>query len=110
MLLGEAARAIWTRLSVAGRSGCATSSEPEDSDEGTLSESYIRRVGFEMPFNETILLHWPKSAMPLRVHLPAPPAEFFTDSDAVLATVEAAILAWSNVAAPGIPSFVFPAN
>ncbi len=60
-----------------------------------------------MPFNETILLHWPKSAMPLRVQLPAPPPELFTDPDAVLTTVEAAIRAWFNVAAPGIPSFVF---
>ncbi len=94
-------------LSLVWALGCATPSEPEDSNEGTLAESYLRRVGFEMPFNETILLHWPKSAMPLRVHLPAPPPELFTDPDAVLATVEAAIRAWSNVAAPGIPSFVF---
>ena len=53
-------------LSLVWALGCATPSEPEDSNEGTLAESYIRRVGFEMPFNETILLHWPKSAMPLR--------------------------------------------
>ena len=94
-------------LSLLWALGCATPSEPEDSDEATLAESYLRRVGFEMLFNETILLRWPDSAMPLRVNLPAPPAGFFTDPDEILATVEAAILAWSNVAAPGIPSFVF---
>ncbi len=45
--------------------------------------------------------------MPLRVHLPAPPDSMFSDPEAVVDSVRDGILDWSDVAKPGVPSFVF---
>ena len=45
--------------------------------------------------------------MPLRVHLPPPPADMFDDLDLVVATVQRGVLGWTDVAAPGVPSFTF---
>ena len=47
--------------------GCATRTRQP-------SDHYLRYVGFELPFNENVLLHWSRRQMPLRVHLPVPPS------------------------------------
>lgn len=73
---------------------------------GTAS-SYLRYATFEVPINEHVLLRWPKKKMPLRVHLPAPPAGLFEDPTAIYDSVRDGVLDWTDVAGPGIPSFVF---
>ena len=95
-----------------GITGCATPSAPEDGDdmEATIARSYLRRVAFGMPFNEWILLRWRKSEMPLDVFLPEPPPGLFSDPGETMDVVRSAILAWTDVAGPGVPSFVFGDN
>ena len=68
---------------------------------------YVRYVGFGLPFNENVWLHWSRQQMPLRVHLPAPPEGFFADAVAVHEVVRDGVTDWADVAAPGLPSFVF---
>jgi len=87
--------------------GCAGPVQPENSDDAVHAESYLRRVAFDMGFNETVLLRWPESAMPLRVHLPPPAPGLFTDPGEIMESVESAIFAWSDVVAPGLPSFEY---
>lgn len=82
--------------------GCA--SEPRS---GTGSDDYLRYVGFELPFNENVLLHWSRRQMPLRVHLPVPPDGFYADPLAVHEVVRDGITDWADVVEPGLPSFVF---
>ncbi len=72
-----------------------------------LPEDYLRHVAYEVPINEHVLLRWPERAMPLRVHLPPPPAGLLTDPDAAREAVRLGVLGWSDVVAPGLPSFVF---
>lgn len=81
----------------------ACASSPPDA----TGPDYLRWVAFEAPFNEHFLLRWPSDRMPLRVHLPDPPASLFPDPEAIEASVRDGILDWSDVAGPGIPSFRF---
>jgi predicted Zn-dependent protease len=71
------------------------------------SDDYLRYVGFDLPFNENVLLHWSRQQMPLHVHLPDPPEGFYTDPEAVRDVVREGVTDWSDVAGPGLPSFVF---
>ncbi len=74
------------------------------------SDDYLRYVGFDLPFNENVLLHWSRQQMPLRVHLPDPPQGFYTDPEAVRDVVRESVTDWTDVAGPGLPSFVFVAT
>lgn len=71
------------------------------------SDDYLRYVGFDLPFNENVLLHWSRRQMPLKVHLPVPPEGFYTDPIAVHDVVREGVTDWTDVAEPGLPSFVF---
>jgi predicted Zn-dependent protease len=71
---------------------------------------YLRYVGFDLPFGENVLLHWSRRQMPLKVHLPVPPDGFFADAAAVHDVVRDGVTDWADVAAPGVPSFVFVAS
>ena len=68
---------------------------------------YLRHVAYQVPVDERVLLRWPEAAMPLRVHLEAPPAGWVTDPSAAREAVRLGVLGWSDVVAPGVPSFVF---
>ncbi len=83
--------------------GCGTHlfAQPE------ATSDYLAYAAFESPDHLGLLLHWPKHKMPLKVYLPPPPADWFTDSDAVLEATRRAITDWSDAAAPGVPSFEF---
>jgi predicted Zn-dependent protease len=70
-------------------------------------DHYLRYTAFRVPGGEAVLLRWHQTRMPLRVHLPAPPEGFFSDAEAVLDAVRDGITDWTDVAAPGVPSFVF---
>ena len=74
---------------------------------GSSRGTYLRWVTFEMPVNDNVLLRWPQRQMPLRVHLPDPPEGLFADPAAVSGAVRAGVLDWSDVVAPGLPSFTF---
>jgi predicted Zn-dependent protease len=45
--------------------------------------------------------------MPLRVHLPRPPGNLFSDAEAIHDSVRDGVLDWTDVAGPGVPSFTF---
>lgn len=92
--------AVALALAVAG---CAN--EPRSG--GDASDHYLRYVGFELPFNENVLLHWSRRQMPLHVHLPVPPAGFYADPEAVHEVVRDGVTDWADVVEPGLPSFVF---
>lgn len=68
---------------------------------------YLRYVALEAYFGEHFLVRWPDEQMPLRVHLPSPPDTMFRDPAAVVDSVRDGILDWTDVARPGVPSFVF---
>lgn len=75
---------------------------------GSDADHYLRYSSFRHPVSkENFLLRWRSRKMPLRVHLPRPPEGQFTDPEAMFDTVRDGITDWSDVAAPGIPSFVF---
>ncbi len=74
------------------------------------SDDYLRYVGFDLPFNENVLLHWSRQQMPLRVHLPDPPQGFYTDPEAVRDVVRESVTDWTDAAGPGLPSFAFVAT
>jgi predicted Zn-dependent protease len=67
---------------------------------------YLRYVGVPV-LDGAVLLRWPDAKMPLRVHLPAPDASLASDPEAVLDAVRDGVTDWTDVARPGIPSFVF---
>ena len=71
------------------------------------ADDYLRYVGFVLPFRENVLLHWSRQQMPLKVHLPVPPDGFYADPVAVHDVVRDGVTDWADVAAPGLPSFVF---
>ncbi len=71
------------------------------------ADTYLRWVSFEVPINENVTLRWPKRKMPLRVHLPAPPEGLFDDPGGIHDSVRDAVMDWSDVVAPGLPSFEF---
>lgn len=83
-----------------GAPGCATEPRPP-------RDHYLRYVGFELPFNENVLLHWSRRQMPLRVHLPIPPEGFYSDPIAVHDVVRDGVTDWADVVEPGLPSFRF---
>jgi predicted Zn-dependent protease len=68
---------------------------------------YLRYVAFVAPPRKGTVMRWQISKMPLRVHLPAPPSEMFENPQAVLDVVRRGILDWTDVVAPGVPSFEF---
>jgi predicted Zn-dependent protease len=70
-------------------------------------DTFIRLVAVRDSFNDTYLLHWSEREMPLRVYLPRPPEGLFENTEAVYDSVRDGVLDWSNVAAPGVPSFTF---
>jgi len=82
------------------RDGAAISQDEEAGD-------YLRLVAVRDAFSDTYLLHWPKRKMPLAVYLPAPPEGLFPDPEATYAEVRRGVLDWTDVAAPGVPSFHF---
>jgi predicted Zn-dependent protease len=88
---------VWLALACAG--GARENREPAD--------DYLRYVGFNLGFRDSVLLHWSRGQMPLRVHLPQPPEGFYTDPVAVREVVRDGVTDWANVAGPGLPSFVF---
>jgi hypothetical protein len=79
---------------------CATAGKPTRDD-------YVRYSTFASPFNDHVLLRWQTRKMPLRVYLPAPPADATEDPEAVLDAVRDGFTDWIDAAAPGVPSFVF---
>ncbi|MEN8376984.1 MAG: hypothetical protein ABFS34_16290, partial [Gemmatimonadota bacterium] len=83
-------------------SGCAASGPKR-----SAADHYLRYVGFELPFNENVLLHWSRRQMPLRVHLPVPPDGFYIDPLAVHDVVRDGVTDWADVVEPGLPSFTF---
>ncbi len=96
--------------------GCAGAGVDEDPDYSGMSEDdfsamgdddghYLRDIVIRDSFNNTFLLHWPLRKMPLAVFLPPPPADLFENPDEVLAAVRKGVLAWSDVAAQGVPRF-----
>lgn len=80
--------------------GCAAGSPPPGDD-------YLRFTAWETPGGEHILLRWQARKMPLKVHLPAPPAGMVDDSEAVLEAVRDGFTDWTDVVEPGVPSFAF---
>jgi predicted Zn-dependent protease len=72
------------------------------------ADNYLRYVAMRMPVgSESILLRWPEKQMPLKVHLPRPPDGLFEEPDGIFDSVRDGVVDWTDVAAPGIPSFVF---
>jgi len=72
------------------------------------ADNYLRYVAMRMPVgSESILLRWPEKQMPLKVHLPRPPDGLFEEPDGIFDSVRDGVLDWTDVAAPGVPSFVF---
>ena len=74
-------------------------------------DDYLRYVAFRMPVgSESILLRWHERQMPLKVHLPRPPDGLFEEPDGIFDSVRDGVLDWTDVAAPGVPTFVFVEN
>lgn len=89
---------------LAGTLACAGVAPAPSAD----GDDYLRFVAVRMPIGgESILLRWPERQMPLKVHLPQPPDGLFDDPEAIHDSVRDGILDWTDVAAPGIPRFVF---
>jgi len=75
------------------------------------ADNYLRYVAMRMPVgSESILLRWPEKQMPLKVHLPRPPDGLFEEPDGIFDSVRDGVMDWTDVAAPGVPSFVFVEN
>jgi hypothetical protein len=68
---------------------------------------YLRFVAFDGPDRVSMLLRWRDREFPLRVHPPKPPAGLFEDPDAAQEAARRAVVAWSDVVRPGLPSFTF---
>lgn len=96
------ARALGIGLVLLAAWACASTGGPEPA-----GDTYLKRVAFEMPGHEYVLLHWGLERMPLRVHLPDPPEGLFEDPEAIRDSVRDGVTDWSDVAAPGVPRFVF---
>jgi hypothetical protein len=77
--------------------GCAAAAPPAD---------YLRYTAVDVGF-EWVLLRWEDHELPLKVYLPPPPAGMVGDPEAVLDAVRDGFVDWTDVAAPGVPSFVF---
>jgi predicted Zn-dependent protease len=75
------------------------------------ADDYLRYIAVRMPVgSESVLLRWPEKQMPLKVHLPRPPDGLFEDPGAIFDSVRDGVVDWTDVAAPGVPSFVFVEN
>jgi predicted Zn-dependent protease len=75
------------------------------------SDDYLRYVARRMPVGgESILLRWHERQMPLKVHLPRPPDGLFEEPDGIFDSVRDGVLDWTDVAAPGVPTFIFVEN
>jgi len=85
----------------------APASDPAGASPDAEAGDYLNQVAVRDSFSDTYLLHWPKRKMPLSVYLPAPPEGLFPDTEATRAEVRRAVLDWTDVAAPGVPSFRF---
>jgi hypothetical protein len=70
-------------------------------------DSYIEIAAHLDAFGDTYLMHWPERKMPLAVYLPPPPEGLFEEPDVVFEAVRRAVLEWTDVASPGVPSFRF---
>jgi predicted Zn-dependent protease len=68
---------------------------------------YLRYVAVEVPINEHVVIRWQTRQMPLRVHLPSPPEGLFPEPEVIQSSVRDGVTDWTDVAAPGVPSFVF---
>lgn len=86
---------------------CATPGSVDDSERASAGPHYLQYVAFDVPGRSGTVMRWQNSQMPLRVHLPRPPAGMFDDSKRVMVAVRQGILDWSDVASPGVPSFQF---
>ncbi len=99
-----AARRALLILACAGLLACASADSGQRAAE---RNTYLRYVTFEVPVNERVLLRWQTRQMPLRVHLPRPPAGMFEDDDAVWESVRDGVTDWTDVVGPGLPHFRF---
>lgn len=68
---------------------------------------YLRYVAVQVPINEHVVIRWQAREMPLRVHLPLPPDGLFPDPEVIQTSVRDGVTDWTDVAAPGLPSFTF---
>jgi len=80
---------------------------PAEAPDGAEAGDYLRQVAVRDVVSDTYLLHWPERKMPLAVYLPSPPEGLFPDPERTRAEVRRAVLDWTDVAAPGVPSFRF---
>jgi hypothetical protein len=87
-----------------GGCGVGMRAQPE------ATADYLRYVAFEAPGNEHVLLRWPERDMPLRIYLPMPPDGLFDDPQVIHDAAREGVLAWADVAAPGLPAFEFVAT
>jgi predicted Zn-dependent protease len=99
-------RRAWAIWLLAGLACAGAAPEP-----ARESDNYLRYVAFRMPVGgESILLRWPDEKMPLKVHLPRPPDGLFEEPEGIFDSVRDGVLEWTDVASPGVPSFVFVEN
>ncbi len=108
MGMGPAAHLRAALLVAGGLASCASpDGAPAAPRGGERGDHYLRLVAVRDQYNDTYVLHWRRRAMPLSVYLPPPPADLFEDPGAIADVVREAVLDWSDVAAPGVPSFEF---
>lgn len=88
--------------------GRVAAAAPTDAS-ASASDNYLELVAVRDEFKDTYLMHWPLRKMPLAVYLPQPPEGLFEDPDGVFEAVRSGVLAWTDVAAPGVPGFRFVA-
>ena len=101
--MGDAVSHYLVGILVIGLVACA-SPVPEH---GSASDHYLRWVAHRRSGGESLLLRWHDRRMPLRVYLPDPPPDYFEDPTAIVDSVRDGVLDWTDVAAPGVPSFRF---
>ena len=85
----------------------AEAGHPDGAPEDPETGDYLHQVAVRDAVSDTYLLHWPERKMPLAVYLPPPPEGLFPDPELTRAEVRRAVLDWTDVAAPGVPSFRF---
>jgi predicted Zn-dependent protease len=97
-------RAAFALALAAAAIACTGTGPPPAHD----TNNYLRSVAARTPVGgESVLLRWRDQQMPLKVHLPPPPEGLFEDPTAIQDSVRDGVLDWTDVAAPGVPSFVF---